>query len=136
MRKPIGQVQVVSTDDGATAPWSDWYQPGRATYNVTLNADGSDSTLRFPPVIFHFTAVTVGQSTPEAAPLAYFDTIDIALTYNGTTDPLQQRLGTLHSPWGTVSGQTDDKGSFKMDQLPPGGVSLTLDDYPLLVLGA
>jgi hypothetical protein len=118
----VSEVEAVSTDGSAKAAFGDWFHREQVTSFVQLKEDDPDN---FPQVLFRF-EVKHGSHHTKSSELLYNDHIEAHL-FSGSGDErkeLSQTLCTVYSPWGQYESRTDDQGFLKIEELPPGGVSL------------
>lgn len=114
---PVGSVQATSATDGASAEWSEWFQPAALGGPRVFAVDEP-----LPAARFSFTAAGAGRSA-TSPPLEYADTFALRLTAQG--GPLAGRDVVFRAPWGDKLARTDDDGVLRLAGLPPGdGVAL------------
>lgn len=111
----------------AEAVFNQWFHRDRIAYQVALKEGEGDD--RFPPVSFSFVATAAGRQV-AADPLlfsALLETSLVLITSSGE-EPLANIPYTLLSPWGTRVGQSGTQGEIVIPNLPPGGLSIMIDD--------
>ena len=126
----MANVGVIATPDAvaadasgaASVDFGDWFSAAKAPNDPPQIPDGQ----AFPAATFTFKATAGSQSAETQKPVTYADSLDAQCVSHDDGSPLANTPYTLESPWGTRNGTTDDQGHIKVDNLPPGGVRITI----------
>ena len=118
----IATPDPVTTDESGAASldFKDWYVASAVPAPVELSGGQT-----FPDVTYTFTAKAGTQAVTSAA-VTYADSLSAQCVSHDDGTPLANTAFTIESPWGSLSGTTDDQGMINVDHLPPGGVRIII----------
>ncbi len=116
---------IVSEQEQAEAEWGRWFAPERVTYRRRIAKGGA-----FPPVSFSFEVSGAGRLVRTERPLDYGDTLNVQVGLRIPREdiPVAGADCLLHSQWGILESQIDERGHLLVRGLPPGGVCLSVAD--------